>query len=171
MSISQKIDTQKNKNTVIDKINEFTEFWEQLADENDRGVALSAGEMFSELLKELLLSQLSKTKESKDLIEGFNAPIGTYSSRIKLAYSLSYISENEKKDLECIRKIRNEFAHSWRKVNFRDTKVVAQCKNLIHCSEDLKNSGSHMYRPPREQFNIACTTLSHGLLTKYLQGV
>ncbi|AWG83697.1 MltR family transcriptional regulator [Vibrio parahaemolyticus] len=160
-----------NNNPVMEKMNEFTEFWEQLADENDRGVALSAGEMFSELLKEMLLRKLSDTKESKALIEGFNAPIGTYSARIKLAYALSYITEDEKKDLECIRKIRNEFAHSWRKVSFEDTKVVAQCKNLIHCDEDLKSPLSHLYRPPREQFNIGCTKLSHALLTHYLQDV
>ncbi|EPW7095862.1 hypothetical protein ACWO0M_003307 [Vibrio parahaemolyticus] len=86
-----------NNNPVMEKMNEFTEFWEQLADENDRGVALSAGEMFSELLKEMLLRKLSDTKESKALIEGFNAPIGTYSARIKLAYALSYITEDEKK--------------------------------------------------------------------------
>jgi len=51
-------------------------------------------------------------KPANDEIFGANAPIGTFSSKILLAYRLGLIDNQVKSSLESIRKIRNEFAHS-----------------------------------------------------------
>ncbi|OOG87040.1 hypothetical protein B0E41_04845 [Hydrogenophaga sp. A37] len=59
------------------------------------------------------------------LIDGFNAPLGTFSSRIKAAYAMGLITKDQFIDLERLRKIRNEFAHSWKPVNLSKQKIAA----------------------------------------------
>jgi hypothetical protein len=70
------------------------------------------------------------------LIDGFNAPLGTFSSRIKAAYSLGLIENEQFEDLEHLRKIRNEFAHSWRPTSFAHPSIAAHIEKLNYSSID-----------------------------------
>ena len=94
------------------EINELSEFLKEFNKESDRGAVLIASAVLDEWLSEILLSFLSDTKSSKDLIEGFNAPLGTFSARVCAAYSLGLIQDNEFREITIIRKIRNEFGCS-----------------------------------------------------------
>lgn len=64
------------------------------------------------------------------LVEGFNAPLGTFSSRIKAAYALGLLTKDQFLDLERLRKIRNEFAHTWKSVSLSKQKVAALIDNM-----------------------------------------
>ena len=77
------------------------------------------------------------------LTEGFNAPIGKFSTRILLAFGLGLISEREYRELEVIRKIRNEFAHSI-DITFNHPSVSSRCKLLSWAIPE--------YPAPRDQF-------------------
>jgi hypothetical protein len=54
---------------------------------------------------------LIKNRSGKSLSDGFNAPLGTLSSRIAACHAMGLISDEEYRECELIRKIRNEFAH------------------------------------------------------------
>src|SRR5262249_35424596 len=64
-------------------------------------------------------------------LEGYSAPLGSFSPRITAALSLGIISRTEHDDCNTLRKIRNEFAHSFT-TTFSDQKIIDLSKNLFH---------------------------------------
>lgn len=107
----------------------FVEFLADFNKETDRGTALAAAAMLDDLLGKIIEAFLVPNKGSKALLDGFNAPLGSLSSRIASAFSMGLISEAEYRECELIRKIRNEFAHQI-KVSFNKEKIVSLCALL-----------------------------------------
>ena len=113
------------------KVDIFSKFLKEFQDETDRGASIMAGSILDEKLKKILYDFLIDCKQTKDLIDGYGAPIGTFSSRLNLAFSLGLISEHEFQDCNTIRKIRNEFAHKFElDFSFKDQKIKNLCWNL-----------------------------------------
>ena len=111
-------------------ISAFKEFRSSLTKETDRGCALYAAAYLDRALSDLLFLSLVENKNvEKDLFEG-TAPLATFSSRIKLAYYLGKISPSMRRDLDLIRKIRNDFAHSAENLSFENEKIANRCKEL-----------------------------------------
>ena len=104
--------------------------------EDDRGLVLSMVAFSEDCLGRLLLAYMRDEKASSDLVEGFNAPLGTFSARIKAGAALGLLSTNQQLDLNLARKIRNEFAHNWdgcsfEKQNIKDW-VLQMSDSRIH---------------------------------------
>ena len=81
------------------------------------------------MLKQYLESHLVKHKDVSKLLAGFNAPVGTFSSRILLSFAVGLISEAEYVMLGNIKKIRNEFAHSVQ-ASFETPTISSHCRTL-----------------------------------------
>lgn len=101
-----------------------------LRDHDDRGLILSLAAFAEEALGRLIEAFMLPVQASKDLLAGFNAPLGTFSSRIKASYALGLINEEQFKDLEYLRKIRNEFAHAWEHVSLSQEKLASMVRNM-----------------------------------------
>lgn len=56
--------------------------------------------------------------------------MGTFSSRIKVTYAIGLITKEQLLDLECLRKIRNEFAHTWKPVDISKQNIAALIENM-----------------------------------------
>lgn len=98
--------------------------------ETDRGCALMSAAFLDEKLKELLQQYMVQDTQSlKELFSG-NGAISSFSSRIELSYLLGLISKNVRKDLNLIRKIRNEFAHSIEIIDFDHPKISGRILEL-----------------------------------------
>jgi hypothetical protein len=69
------------------------------------------------------------------LVEGFNAPLGTFSTRIVATHALGLISDREAAELNTLRKVRNRFAHEVH-VSFETDAVRDICSNLKMCAQD-----------------------------------
>ena len=82
-----------------------------------------------------MLAFLVDHKETSRLLDGFNAPLGTFSSRILGAFALGLLSELEYRECENIRKIRNVFAHNVH-ASFEDQKVRDICANLEYSAKE-----------------------------------
>jgi len=93
--------------------------------QHDRVLALSMASFAEECLGRLLQTFMRDVKAADELIEGFNAPIGTFAARIKLCHALGLITDAQFSDLELVRKIRNEFAHTWDECSFEDQRIKA----------------------------------------------
>lgn len=91
--------------------------------EDERGLVLSVAAFAEDLLGRLLLAYLRGGKSKTELIEGFNAPLGTFSARIKAAHAVGLLSDEQQNDLEIARKIRNEFAHNWEGCKFEQQNI------------------------------------------------
>jgi len=136
------------------------EFLREFNKETDRGAALSAASLLDDRLLEIIRAFLADVTQTEELIGGFNAPLGTFSSRISAAYAFGLLQENEHKELHLIRRIRNEFGHSWKGVTFETQPVSQLCAQLPW-------GGPGEIEPTstsRDRFNFAVVTLLIDLL-------
>jgi mannitol operon repressor len=104
----------------------FGEFLEVFNKETERGAALTAAAFLDDLLQKVIEAFLIKNKSGEALSDGFNAPLGTLSSRIAACHAMGLISDEEFQECELIRKIRNAFAHKM-KMSFSAEPVRALC--------------------------------------------
>jgi mannitol operon repressor len=107
----------------------FMDFVRELEKETPRGVVLIACATIHDLLGRLIELFLVDHKAVEELLTGTFAPLSTFSARIKAAVSLGLINDEEYRDCEALRKIRNAFAHSVR-VSFTEQRIKDLCKNL-----------------------------------------
>lgn len=63
-------------------------------------------------LQGLLRTAMIDDRGTDELFEDSNGPLSTFSSKIKCAWAFGLIDAELRKDLDYIRKIRNEFAHN-----------------------------------------------------------
>lgn len=89
-------------------------------------------ELLGAMLAKYFLEKTSKQKDNDELFDGDN-PLGTFSSRIKIAYRLGLISKSFFNILETVRKIRNKSAHQ---AFYNKGKEEASIKSYIR---DLNN--------------------------------
>ena len=93
---------------------------QHLMKESDRGCVILAVSYLESILSDLLKGKLIGSKKHfKDLFD-FNGPLGSFSGKIKMAYSIGVITEQEKTDINNIRALRNIFAHSHHSITLED---------------------------------------------------
>ena len=150
---------------------DLDKFSETMHSESDRACARLGAAILDAKLEDLFTKRLRTFQ--KELTSG-TGPISTFSSRIKLANALSWISDPVRKDLDTIRDIRNEFAHNFdHELSFENESISARCKNLtvtqayLEGYEDAKkrpgqNLSPHvideirrMFEAPRWRFQLA----------------
>jgi hypothetical protein len=112
------------------KITEFDldSFSVRFREESDRACAILGAALLDARLESLYLSRL---KHGADELLSNNGPLGTFSARTQVAFALEWIDLDVYHDLNIIRKIRNDFAHSFdHELSFSDQSIEARCKNL-----------------------------------------
>lgn len=122
---------------IIEHIEEFDKsivevikFRHSLNDETDRGCALMAAAYLDYELEELLHKYLLDDPKATSNMLKNNGPLSTFSSKIEIAYLLGLIGKNTRKDLNLIRKVRNEFAHKSDPLSFEDDSIKNRCREL-----------------------------------------
>ena len=99
---------------------------------NDRATVVLFGSFLEEHLGQLLMSTMRadlNSDEKKQLLE-YEGAIGSFSSKIIMAYALKLIGPITRFDLNLIRILRNEFAHSRMPFDFSTPEVCAVCDNF-----------------------------------------
>lgn len=123
--------------------------------ESDRGTVLVYTTILVETLERCIESHLVNHEDVKRLMRGFNAPIGTFYARITCAFAIGLIPEAQYMELNLIRKIRNEFAHSV-DVSFQSSIIVSYCSRLLSDSPSL----AAVCLSPRDRFMMSAEFLS-----------
>ncbi len=126
--------------------------------ETDRGVALMAAAYLENSIEDLLNKYFIKDISSKENPFNKYGFLSSFSSKIDLAYMLGLISNKTKRELNWIRGIRNDFAHSADFKDFDEQTFIDRCNNLssYEKSKDLS---------PRDIFIDAVLRLS-GIIYK-----
>ena len=88
--------------------------------------------MLDELLKQLIAAHLLPCAGQETLFSGAAAPLSFFSSRIDLAHRIGLISPRLARDLHLIRRIRNDFAHTF-------DELTAQFPNVFPATWTPKN--------------------------------
>lgn len=112
-------------------LKDFVGFLDSHNAESPRGAVLVACAFLDDQLRQAIGAFMVDSSDHQALLEGFNAPLGTFAARIKASHCLSLISDWERDDLDKLRKIRNEFAHSYA-VTFDDPMIVGLANKLHH---------------------------------------
>jgi DNA-binding MltR family transcriptional regulator len=99
--------------------------------ETDRGTTIVAAAYLDDLLEVMFRKHFAgKSEKLVDTILSENGPLGTFSSRIKLAYCLDLIRDDQFSDLEIVRNIRNEFSHQHADLRFDAQPICDLCDNF-----------------------------------------
>ncbi len=97
--------------------------------ESDRAVGVLAPAYLDALLEDLLRDFFIEGK-SADVLLRPDGPLGTFSSKIDAAHALGFINDDTQRDLNLIRKIRNDFAHQVDLHSFEDDPIKNRCAEL-----------------------------------------
>jgi mannitol operon repressor len=126
--------------------------------ETDRGIALVLTSFLDKILGDTLRAFLINNEAAKLLLTGFNAPLGTFSSRIVACHALGLITDDEAAQINILRKVRNEFAHEIG-VHFSEGRVKDLCNNLGAAERDSETK-------PRDKFTRLGISLLIPLLSR-----
>jgi mannitol operon repressor len=138
------------------EIKTLATFLDYFYKESDRGAALLAGSMLDEILFRIIRAYLIEDAQAEMLLTGFNAPLGTFNARIAAAYALCLIEPKEFAEANVVRKIRNEFAHTWGDLRFDHATVAGLVGNL---RTELFIPDTPDPSTPRSKFNNAVANL------------
>jgi DNA-binding MltR family transcriptional regulator len=107
------------------------EFRNNLSSETDRGLVLMAVAYIDERLSVLLEKYFVDDKGIIKTLFDATGPLGSFSSKLKLAYGIGLLPKNIYIDCNKIRKIRNSFAHVSKPMTFEDEPIKSQTHSLI----------------------------------------
>lgn len=109
---------------------ELNRFLALVSGQDDRAMVLSLATFIEDTLGRLLLAYFRNCKATRELVDGFNAPLGTLGARIKAVYAFGLVTEEQYKDMEILRKVRNLFAHNWEGISLDHQDIKAMVGQL-----------------------------------------
>jgi len=129
--------TERLEPEVDDAFGDLNRLNSMLANLDERALVLSLAAFAEEALGDLIQAYLMPGDSTDKLLAGFNAPLGTFSARIRMAHALGLLTSHQADDLDRLRKIRNEFAHNWEPVSFEDQNISTHIRALnFHSLDD-----------------------------------
>ena len=148
----------------------LNEFSKRFREETDRACAVLGAALLDDCLERLFRRSLRA--HADELLEA-NGVLATFSARIKLSRSLNWINDDVEHDLNVIRRIRNEFAHSFdHALSFSDGPTANRCQSLRtaralldghelaasrpqkHLSPEIIKAMASVFDPVRSRFEI-----------------
>ena len=142
-----------------------TAYFEQIMKESERGQVLISCSFLEDTLGRMLKSFLVKSESSNKLLTGFNAPLSTFSARIKACNAMGLLTNDEMMEIEIHRKIRNKFAHQI-SMSFEDQSVVDLCLNLTRKTEQFDAD-----KPTARENYVSSTTIMNLTLISRLSRI
>jgi hypothetical protein len=104
--------------------------FDEIFKQSDRAAAIVSGGILEEILQRMITSfLLPHPNIDKNIFDGV-APISTFAAKIELSYHLGLINKIEYEDLNLIKKIRNQFAHSIKGITFETDNIKDRCLQL-----------------------------------------
>jgi DNA-binding MltR family transcriptional regulator len=99
---------------------------------NDRVAAVSCTAFLDDSIGAALAAHFVRLgKQWQDLIfSGPTAPLSTFAGKIRVGYALGLYGSATCKDLDIMRSIRNDFAHTAGPLSFTDTVIADKCSRL-----------------------------------------
>jgi DNA-binding MltR family transcriptional regulator len=141
--VGEKMKDDINPFEASNRLNEITR------DLDERGLVLTLAAFGEEALGELLGQFMIPGDAANALLKGFNAPLGTFSARIKAALALGLLTKRQQENLERLRRIRNEFAHGWEPITF-DNQAVTSHIAALHYTPLVSNFPTTKIRKVRD---------------------
>lgn len=122
-----------------DPLQNFHDFFEFYSNEPDSVTAILVPAKLDALLRICIERRLLPAKKPKDdtLLRSDGA-LGTFSSRIEIAYRLGIVDSDYKVALHLLRKMRNEFAHGFETQDFASQHHKSRILELVRPIEHTR---------------------------------
>jgi hypothetical protein len=163
-------------------LEDLPRFEKEIYGANERAACMLWAAYLHSALVPAILSAMRKDMSRADteaLFSGEGA-LSRFSSRIRVGYALEVFGPKSRHDLDVIREIRNQVAHSFRPFRFAIPVVKKACTTLmlpddfaaLFIEKDWQKSRRRHrkgWKPdlqkPRDRFECAASTLLQGLVT------
>lgn len=129
----------------------------------DRGAALVAVAWVDDALEARIRAAFRPDKKTADELLRSGGPLGSFAMRIKLASLLDLVEATVSKDLDRIRRIRNDFAHRRGDLRFTTPSIKDRCR-AFHAVTACR-LGGWMLRSPKQQFLATAYFLAEYLMS------
>lgn len=154
---------------------------EEINKQRDRGAAIIAFAVLEDHLVALIKSKLIRDSTiEKKVFRGYG-PLGSFSARIDIGFLLGLYDKDLHRELHCIRKIRNEFAHDLSPLTFKSKKIRDLCRLLelpkgdsrrLHKIWDGMLAEAKTISGPRAQhLRFSCFFRSTNPRTQYIRSI
>jgi hypothetical protein len=132
---------------------------DEIRGQSDRITGIVASAFLEDELADVILSRLYTNSDVKgNLFKGDDAPFGAFYGKIEIGFALGLYTNETRKDMHYIRKIRNRFAHHSAPASFDDPMNIAEWCDamtvLMRASENLSSFGI----PEMPPFDISALT-------------
>ena len=133
----------------------------RLKGQGDQATAVMGPAYLEHVLERVLKAyfiNLSKDDERRMFDGASNGVLGSFSSKIRLAYAISLLGPLSYSDLLLINDIRNVFAHSLHRVSFSHPLIIKDCDRLQYFKMTMERVlGS--YTPHRKSLDLFSDTI------------
>ncbi|OJV11832.1 MAG: hypothetical protein BGO12_08400 [Verrucomicrobia bacterium 61-8] len=110
-----------------DALREFTMLFQE--EKNQRAAVIVGVAYLDLLLENILVNFFADDEKEVEALLKNDRPLGTYGSRISLAYCLGLFGKIIRDDLRLVGRIRNRFAHDFR-ASFEEERIKNWCLSL-----------------------------------------
>lgn len=111
----------------------------EIEHQSDRGAALIGASLADIGLRWTMRCRLVHFKDCDQILfEKEGAPLGSFADRIRVARAIGVIGPGVEADLDTIRRIRNQFAHSPLKIDFTHDLIAAEIEKLLPDNPDWR---------------------------------
>jgi hypothetical protein len=138
-----------------------------LSKESDRSLIILCATILDDMLTNLIARNIALNMEDKeyDTIFRFEGPLGSFSSRIEIAYLFNLIDDISRSQLNDIREMRNACAHSKRTMTFATKELESVAKRLIrypYFHPKPTNTRDGLRLAVLAEFNVEFSVLTNG---------
>lgn len=141
---------------------EWDDLFREMQQASDRAVVLTIGP-FVEAAAELAIACRIAEENFDELVARPDAPLGTFSAKIRMLQGLGIIGPRHRKIMDTIREVRNTFAHSMKPIDFDNTVIRDFCNTLENWEIDAFDTSQ--LSPPRKKFTCAAVTMAQHFVT------
>ncbi|HHS9871640.1 TPA: hypothetical protein ACTW35_005675 [Klebsiella pneumoniae] len=126
----------------------YADFYASVEAETLRGKVMNITSYIDESLINLLRGFLPNTAHAHKLLVEMDSCLSSIMNRANMAYALSLLRQREFVAIQCLAKIRNEFAHNWKQKDFeidRIAKLVRKFPEHYFKDVDGTNEAKYMF--------------------------
>jgi hypothetical protein len=110
---------------------QYIDILDDLEKDGPRDAVLLGHALLESAMRDLLVSRmLPLSKREDDALFEDHGQLSTMAARVSVARAFDIISKEARRNLDTLRRIRNRFARTDRKIDFDDPEVVALCGKL-----------------------------------------
>lgn len=128
---------------------------------NDRAIGLTVTALLEQFLEMAITShfEIGEDEARKLFDDDVDGPLATLSRKIAMGYALGVYDSLMRSDLDCVRRIRNAFAHSKAHLDFETPEISAIIKHIrLIQSPTFQSMSGNRSTSPRKVF-VSCIRL------------